>query len=136
AFCRRYGAVLAFDNPYCELTFDGYRAPSIFELEGAREVALEFHSMSKSFSMTGWRIGWVCGNTDLIAALAKVKTYTDTGPFLALQAAGTAVLDQAETLVGPIVTKFRERRDAAVSALRQIGIPADSPKGAMYLWLP
>jgi LL-diaminopimelate aminotransferase len=135
-FCGRYGAVLAYDNPYCELTFDGYRAPSILEFAGARDVALEFHSLSKSFSMTGWRIGWVCGNADLIAALAKVKTYTDTGPFLVLQAAGAAVLDQAEALVGPIVAKFRERRDAAVSALRQIGIPADSPKGAMYLWLP
>ncbi|HET9948573.1 MAG TPA: aminotransferase class I/II-fold pyridoxal phosphate-dependent enzyme, partial [Longimicrobiales bacterium] len=79
-FCRRHEIVLAYDNPYCELTFDGYRAPSIFEFPGAREVALEFHSLSKSFSMTGWRVGWVCGNAALIAALAKVKTYTDTGP--------------------------------------------------------
>jgi LL-diaminopimelate aminotransferase len=135
-FCSRYEAVLAYDNPYCELTYDGYRAPSILELPGAKDTALEFHSLSKSFSMTGWRVGWVCGNAELIAALAKVKTYTDTGPFLALQAAGAAVLDHAEAIVGPIVAKFRERRDVAVTALRQIGIPAESPKGAMYLWLP
>ena len=135
SFCRRYGSVLAFDNPYCELTFDGYRAPSIFELDVSREVSLEFHSMSKSFSMTGWRIGWVCGNAELIAALAKVKTYTDTGPFLALQAACTPVLDQAEQLIPPIVAKFKDRRDTAVAALRELGLQVESPKGAMYLWV-
>ena len=86
--------------------------------------------------MTGWRLGWVCGNAALIAALGKVKTYTDTGPFLALQAAGVAVLDHAEELVGPICAKFRERRDAAVTALREIGVPVESPRGAMYLWVP
>ncbi|MBI4502527.1 MAG: aminotransferase class I/II-fold pyridoxal phosphate-dependent enzyme [Gemmatimonadetes bacterium] len=135
-FCRRHEIVLAYDNPYCELTFDGYRAPSIFEFPGARDVALEFHSLSKSFSMTGWRVGWVCGNAALIAALAKVKTYTDTGPFLALQAAGVAVLDRAEELVRSICARFLERRDAAVSALREIGVPADSPRATMYLWVP
>jgi LL-diaminopimelate aminotransferase len=136
AFCRRQEIVLAYDNPYCELTYDGYRAPSILEFDGARDVALEFHSLSKSFSMTGWRVGWVCGNATLIAAMAKVKTYTDTGPFLALQAAGVAVLDHAEELVSSIREKFRERRDAAVSALREIGVPVESPRGAMYLWVP
>ncbi len=134
-FCRNHDAVLAYDNPYCELTFDGYRAPSILELPGAKDVALEFHSMSKSFSMTGWRLGWVCGNAQLIAALGKVKTYTDTGPFLALQAACTPVLDQAEALVKPICEQFRIRRDTAVSAIRDLGLAVESPKGAMYLWV-
>ena len=134
--CRRHRMVLAYDNPYCELTFDGYRAPSIFEFGGAREVALEFHSLSKSFSMTGWRVGWVCGNAEIIAALSKVKTYTDTGPFLALQAAGVPVLDQAEPLITQIVSKFKERRDAGVDALRAIGLLIEPPKGAMYLWVP
>src|SRR5262249_32312578 len=94
-----------------------------------------FHSMSKSFSMTGWRVGWVCGNAELIAALSKVKTYTDTGPFLALQAACAAVLDQSDQLIPPIVRAFQDRRDAAVSALRDIGLEVESPKGAMYLWV-
>lgn len=134
--CRRHGIVLAYDNPYCELTFDGYRAPSIFEFQGAREIALEFHSLSKSFAMTGWRVGWVCGHAGMIAALAKVKTYTDTGPFLALQAAGVPVLDQADTLVARVVPKFKERRDAGVAALRSIGLPMEPPRGAMYLWVP
>ena len=81
-------------------------------------------------------MGWVCGNAALITALAKVKTYTDTGPFLALQAAGVAVLDRAEELVSDICVRFRERRDAAVTALREIGVPAVSPKATMYLWVP
>ena len=95
AVCRRYGILLAYDNAYCDLTFDGYRAPSIFEIAGAREVALEFFSLSKSFSMTGWRIGFAVGRPELIGALTRVKSYTDTGPFLAVQQAGAAALDQA-----------------------------------------
>ena len=134
--CRERDIVLAYDNPYCELTFDGYRAPSILELAGARDVAVEFHSLSKSFSMTGWRVGWVCGNARVIEALAKVKTYVDTGPFLALQAAGAAVLDAAETIIPPAVEQFRRRRDAAVHALRSVGLPLESPSATMYLWVP
>ncbi len=78
AICRQYGITLCYDNPYVEVTFDGYVAPSIFEIEGAREVAIEFHSMSKSFSMTGWRVAWAVGNRELIAALTTVKSYYDT----------------------------------------------------------
>ena len=101
AVCRRYGILLAYDNAYCDLTFDGYRAPSIFEIAGARDVALEFFSLSKSFSMTGWRIGFAVGRPELIGALTRVKSYADTGPFLAVQKAGAAALDQAEALVEP-----------------------------------
>src|SRR5205807_3355382 len=97
-FCRRHGIVIAYDNPYSEITFDGYVAPSILEIPGARDVAVEFHSLSKSFCMTGWRLGWAVGRADIIAALAKVKNYVDTGAFLAVQAAGAAVLGQAERL--------------------------------------
>src|SRR5438477_80088 len=96
-FCRRHGIVIAYDNPYCEITFDGYVAPSIFEIAGAREVAVEFHSLSKTFCMTGWRLAWAVARPELIAALARVKNYVDTGAFLAVQAAGAAVLPQAET---------------------------------------
>src|SRR5215218_5364761 len=93
ATCRKHGILLAYDNAYCDLTFDGYRAPSIFEIPGARDVALEFFSLSKSFSMTGWRIGFAVGRAELIGALTRVKSYVDTGPWLAAQRAGAAALD-------------------------------------------
>ncbi len=133
--CRRYDIALAYDNPYCELTFDGYRAPSILELSGARDVALEFHSFSKSFCMTGWRLGWAVGSADLIALLSKVKSYVDTGVFLAIQRAGAVVLDQAESLVEPLVRQFEERRNVAVAAFNQAGIAVETPRATMYLWL-
>jgi LL-diaminopimelate aminotransferase len=135
AICRRHGILLAYDNAYCDLTFDGYRAPSIFEIPGAREVALEFFSLSKSFSMTGWRIGFAAGRPELITALTRVKSYTDTGPFLAVQKAGVAALDQAEALVAPIRAELERRRDAAVGALREAGFTLEAPKAAMYLWV-
>jgi len=135
AICRRYDILLAYDNAYCDLTFDGYRAPSIFEFPGARDVALEFFSLSKSFSMTGWRIGFAVGRPELIGALTRVKSYTDTGPFLAVQKAGAAALDQAEALVAPIRAELERRRDAAVAALRDAGFVLEAPKAAMYLWV-
>ncbi|HXE58548.1 MAG TPA: aminotransferase class I/II-fold pyridoxal phosphate-dependent enzyme [Gemmatimonadales bacterium] len=135
ATCRRYGIVLAYDNPYCELTYDGYVAPSIFEVPGAREVAVEFHSLSKSFSMTGWRLGWAAGRRELIAALTRVKSYVDTGPFLAVQKAGAATLAEAERIVPPIREELQRRRDAGVAALRAAGFQLEVPKGAMYLWV-
>ena len=136
ALCRKHGILLAYDNAYCDLTFDGYRAPSIFEIAGARDVALEFFSLSKSFSMTGWRIGFAVGRPELVSALTKVKSYTDTGPFLAVQKAGAAALDQAEALVAPIRAELQRRRDAAVEALRDAGFVVEAPKAAMYLWIP
>jgi LL-diaminopimelate aminotransferase len=136
AACRRHDIVLAYDNPYCDITFDGYIAPSIFEVEGARDVAVEFFSMSKSFKMTGWRVGFAVGNAELIGALSKVKSYVDTGSFQALQAASAWTLDHAEELIPPLVDELTRRRDATVSALRDIGLPVDPPRGAMYLWVP
>jgi LL-diaminopimelate aminotransferase len=136
AICREYGILLAYDNAYCDLTFDGYRAPSIFEFAGARDVALEFFSLSKSYSMTGWRLGFAAGRAELIAALTRVKSYIDTGPFLAVQKAGAAVLDQGEALVAPIRLELQGRRDAAVSALQMAGFPVEPPRAAMYLWVP
>jgi LL-diaminopimelate aminotransferase len=136
ATCRTHGILLAYDNAYCDLTFDGYRAPSIFEITGARDVALEFFSLSKSYSMTGWRLGFVVGRSELIGALTRVKSYVDTGPFLAVQKAGAAALDKSEELVTPIRAELQRRRDAAVRVLRQAGFAIEPPKGAMYLWVP
>src|SRR6476620_1415672 len=136
AACRRHGILLAYDNAYCELTFDGYRAPSIFEIAGARDVAIEFFSLSKSYSMTGWRVGFAAGRAELIGALTRVKSYVDTGPFLAVQKAGAAALEHSEELVAPIRAELQRRRDAAVAALTQAGFTVEPPKAAMYLWVP
>ena len=135
AACRRHGIVLAFDNPYCELTFDGYRAPSVLEIDGAREVALEFHSLSKSFAMTGWRLGWAVGSAELIEALSRVKGFVDAGPFLAVQRAGAAVLENAEQAVAPIRASVVERRDVAVDLLKRAGLDIPKPRATMYLWV-
>lgn len=136
AFCRRHGILLAYDNPYCDLTFDGYRAPSIFEVPGAREVAIEYFSLSKSFSMTGWRLGWAAGEKRFITALTRVKSYVDTGPWLAVQQAGAFALDHAERLIAPNVAELQARRDAGVGALREAGFELESPVATMYLWVP
>ena len=136
ALCRRHDVLLAYDNPYCEVTFDGYVAPSIFEIPGAKDVAVEFHSLSKSFCMTGWRLGWAVGRADRIAALAKVKNYVDTGAFLPVQAAGAEVLKQAERLAAGYAAQFKERRDAILPALRANGFEAETPRATMYLWIP
>jgi len=135
ATCRRYDIALVYDNAYCDLTFDGYEAPCMLALPGAQEVAVEYFSLSKSFSMTGWRIGFVAGNRDLIACLTKVKTYVDTGPFLAIQRAGSVALDHAERFVEPVVRTLAERRDAAVDSLRAAGFEVDAPRATMYLWI-
>ena len=134
--CRKYDIALAYDNPYCELTFDGYRAPSILEITGARDVAIEFHSISKSFAMTGWRLGWATGNRELVGLLQMVKTYIDTGAFLAVQHAAATLLDQAEPNIVAVRRAVEERRDAAVAALRDLGLPVEIPRAAMYLWIP
>jgi len=136
AFARRHDILIAYDNPYCEITFDGYVAPSIFEVPGAWETAVEFHSLSKSFCMTGWRLGWVVGRAELIAALARVKNYIDTGAFLAVQAAGAAVLAQADTIARGYVEQFRARRDAVLPALESSGFDVESPRATLYVWVP
>lgn len=136
AICKKYDILLAFDNPYVDVTFDGYVAPSIFEVPGARDVAIEFLSLSKSYSMTGWRCGFAVGRKELIAILTRVKSYTDTGPWLAIQKAGIVALDRSEEFVKPFVAELQRRRDAALTVLRRDGFDVTTPKGAMYLWVP
>ncbi len=133
--CREHGILLAYDNAYCELTYDGYRAPSIFETPGARDVAIEFFSLSKSYSMTGWRIGFAVGRRELIHALTRVKSYVDTGPWLAIQQAAVTALDNSDALSAPVRAELERRRDAGVAALNANGIACDAPHAAMYLWV-
>ncbi len=136
AKCRTLGLLLVYDNAYAELAFDGYVPPSIFEIEGARECAIEFHSLSKTFNMTGWRCAWAVAAPPIASALARIKSFTDTGPFMAIQAAGAAALDSWRSFVPGNVAVFQQRRDAAVAAFREAGFTVESPKASMYLWIP
>ncbi len=133
--CRERDILLVYDNAYSELAFDGYVPPSIFQIEGAREVAIEFHSLSKTYNMTGWRCGWAVSRPELANTLAKVKSFVDTGQFMAIQAAGVAALESWAEFVPGNVAVFKERRDAAVTAFRQAGFECDVPRATMYLWI-
>jgi LL-diaminopimelate aminotransferase len=134
--CRELDILLVYDNAYSEMAFDGYVPPSIFEIEGARDVAIEFHSMSKTYNMTGWRCGWAVARPEIASALAKVKSFVDTGQFMGVQAAAVAALENWEQFLPKNRTVFLERRDAAVKAFRDAGFECEAPKATMYLWIP
>ncbi len=134
--CAELDILLVYDNAYSEVAYDGYVPPSIFEIDGARDVALEFHSLSKTFNMTGWRCGWAVGKPEFAGALTTVKSFIDTGSFLAIQAAAAAALDAHDQFVPGNMAIFTERRNAAVAAFREYGFTCDVPKAAMYLWIP
>ncbi len=135
-YCAERDLILAYDNAYSEFGFDGYRPRSILEFEGGRDVALEFHSLSKTYNMTGWRLGWAVGSSQMIAALTKVKTFMDTGQYLGIQAAGVAALESwADWVPGNIAT-FQARRDRGVEAFCDAGFDLVAPKATMYLWIP
>ena len=134
--CRELDILLVYDNAYSEMAFDGYVPPSIFEVEGARDVAIEFHSMSKTYNMTGWRCGWAVAKPEIAAALAKVKSFVDTGQFQAVQAAAIAALESWEQFLPRNLKVFTERRDAAVRAFCEAGFTCEAPKATMYLWIP
>jgi LL-diaminopimelate aminotransferase len=134
--CKELDILLVYDNAYSELAYDGYVPPSIFEIKGARDVAIEFHSMSKTYNMTGWRCGWACGKQEFVAGLAKVKSFIDTGAFMGIQAAAATALDKCADWIPTNVAAFKERRDAAVEAFSAAGFPVAKPKAAMYIWCP
>jgi len=134
--CRELDILLVYDNAYSEMGFDGYVPPSIFEIDGAHDVAIEFHSLSKTYNMTGWRCAWACARPDVIATLAKVKSYVDTGAFMAVQQAGVAAIESWAEFVPQNVAVFQARRDAAVEAFRAAGFRCDMPTATMYLWIP
>ncbi len=133
--CRELDILLVYDNAYSEMAFDGYQPPSIFEVSGARDIAIEFHSMSKTWNMTGWRCGWAVGSAELIGPLVRVKSFVDTGAFMAVQAASAAALDSSPDFLAANLSIFSERRDAAVAAFRESGFECETPMATMYLWL-
>ena len=134
--CKELDILLVYDNAYSELAYDGYVPPSIFEIEGARDIAIEFHSMSKTYNMTGWRCGWACGKQEFVGAVAKVKSFIDTGTFMAIQAAAATALDKCAAWIPSNVAEFQRRRDAAVESFSEAGFSVASPKATMYIWCP
>lgn len=133
-FCLRNQVVLAHDQAYSEIAYDGYRAPSVLQARNARECAVEFHSLSKTFSMTGWRVGFVVGNAELVAGLGRVKTNMDSGVFQAVQEAAIAALSGDDGKLAEYCAIYRERRDLMVAALRRLGLHCEVPRAAFYLW--
>ena len=137
AFAKKYDIIVLSDNAYSELTYDGYVAPSIFQARGAKDVALEFQSLSKTYNMTGWRIGFAVGNEKIIKALGTVKTNIDSGVFKAVQRAGIAAFDTPKEVIEKNNSIYKERRDVAVKGLKELGWSIKEPiKGTFYLWLP
>ncbi len=135
AWCRRHEVILAYDMAYSEIYY-GQTPPSVFQLPEAREVAIEFHSFSKTFSMAGWRLGFACGRRELIDALAQIKGNLDSGTVSAVQIAGQVALEQAETIVPPLVAVYRERRDLFVAGLQKAGFKVTAPAATFYVWCP
>lgn len=138
-FAREHNLLICHDAAYVDITYDGYVAPSILQVPNAKEVAVEFGSLSKPFAMTGWRIGWIAGNSEAVKLLATVKDNLDSGIFRPIQRAGAKALQlwcQDPSIVRPVVETYQRRRDFVVRALREAGIKVEPPKGSLYIWAP
>ena len=135
-FCRANDLLLAHDAAYTEVTFDGYVAPSVLQADGAMECAVEFHSLSKTYNMTGWRIGWVAGAPEAIEAIKRLKTNIDSGIFDAIQRAGIAALTGPQDWLTQTIERYRYRRDLLCDALKSMSIVVEPPRGSIYLWVP
>ena len=135
AFARVHDVIVVHDNAYSEIAFDGYRPPSFLSAEGAKEVGVEIFSLSKGWNMTGWRIGWVAGNPEVVEHFRRLKTNLDSGMFDALQLAGVAALMQARAFPAEMSELYRRRRDIMIDALARIGLPATPPQATPYIWV-
>jgi alanine-synthesizing transaminase len=133
-FAREKEVVLVHDNAYADLGFDGYRPPSILQAEGAKDVAVELYSMTKSFSMAGWRVAFMVGNREVVAALAKLKSYLDYGTFQPIQIAATVTLNEQPAFPEQVNAIYQRRRDTLCDGLRRIGWEVQPPKGTMFTW--
>ncbi|CAN5138283.1 LL-diaminopimelate aminotransferase [soil metagenome] len=136
AFAREHDLLLCHDAAYAEITFDGYVAPSVLQVPGAREVAIEFGSLSKTYNMTGWRVGYAVGNREAIAALSALKTNLDSGIFDAVQHAAVAALSGPQDHAEAMRAVYQKRRDVVVSAFRDLGVSLEPPLGSIYVWVP
>jgi alanine-synthesizing transaminase len=131
---KEYGFYLIHDLAYADITFDGYKAPSVLQVPGAKDVAVEFFTLSKSYNMPGWRVGFMVGNPVLVNALARLKSYFDYGTFTPIQVASILALEGPQECVGEICEIYRKRRDVLVDGLNKIGWPVVSPKATMFVW--
>jgi alanine-synthesizing transaminase len=131
---RTHGIYVVHDLAYADIVFDGYRAPSIMQVPGARDVAVEFFTLSKSYNMAGWRIGFMVGNPALVAALARIKSYHDYGTFTPIQVASIAALEGPQECVGEICAQYQRRRDVLAKGLHEAGWPVQVPQASMYIW--
>lgn len=135
-FARQHRLILAHDAPYSEIAFDGYRPESILNIPGAKEVAIEYHSVSKTYNMTGWRVGFAVGNAEILAGLGRVKQNLDSGVFQAVQYAGIAALTGSQQCVADNCRIWQERRDVLIGGLRDLGFAVASPRASFYAWVP
>jgi len=134
ALAKQYNVLVIHDLAYADITYDGWKAPSIMQVPGARDVAVEFFTLSKSYNMAGWRIGFMTGNKELVAALARIKSYHDYGIFTPLQVAAIAALEGDQQCVRDIAEQYKRRRDVLVKGLHEAGWMVDLPKASMYVW--
>src|SRR5262249_31418203 len=133
---REHDTMVVHDFAYADLCFDGYKAPSILQVEGAKEVAVEIFSLSKSYNMAGWRVGFCLGNPRMIAALARIKSYLDYGVFQPIQIASIIALRECEADTRKICAVYQKRRDVLITGLRRAGWHVGSPRGSMFVWAP
>lgn len=135
-FAKKYDIIVCHDNAYSEVTFDDYVAPSFLEVDGAKDVGIECHSFSKTFNMAGWRLGWMCGNSKVVAAVEKFKSFLDYGAPTFIQLSGVAALDHWPALAKQTVRVYQRRRDMMVDGLAKLGWNVPKPQATMYLWAP
>ena len=135
-FARENEILVVHDFAYADLCFDGYQAPSMMQVAGAREVGVEFFTLSKSYNMPGWRVGFAVGNREMIAALGRLKSYFDYGMFAPVQVAAIAALNGPQECVGEIAELYRSRRDVLVDGLNRAGWPVVKPRATMFVWAP
>lgn len=133
-FANEYEVLVIHDNAYSEMTYDGYKAPSFLNTSGAKEVGIEMHSLSKTYNMTGWRLGFAVGNRDILAGLGKVKTNVDSGAFEAVQEAGIVALSGPQDCVHEMNRVYKERRDALITGLNELGLDVKPPRATFYVW--
>ncbi len=135
-FCRHYDILLCHDNAYSEIAYDNYQPPSILQIPNAKDIAIEFHSLSKTYNMAGWRIGFVVGNSLGIKGLSQVKSNIDSGVFEAVQKAAIAAFSTAEKDLEDLVTLYQRRRDILVKGLQSLGYPIKPNLASLYVWVP
>lgn len=133
-FCKEHNMMVIHDFAYADLVFDGYKPPSFLEIPGAKDIGVETYSLTKSYSMAGWRVGFCVGNPEMVAALRRIKSYLDYGMFQPIQIAAIIALNGPDDCVNEIVDVYRERRDALVNGLNRVGWEVEKPKGTMFVW--